>query len=113
MAIRNKACKKNQVLFLAIYKKTRYNKSMEEEYCFVAVEFVNDPNVVGTTYWYLCPFIEVTAGDWVVAPLGKHNHEQQGIVRAVRFCADRDAPFPLYYIKNIKKLLKAKEEKHV
>ena len=44
---------------------------MVDRYYFAAVEFVDDPNVVGLTYWYLCDFEEVAVGDVVTAPLGR------------------------------------------
>ena len=74
--------------------------------CFVSVEFVYDPNVVGLTYWYLCDFKGAKVGDWVVAPLGRHNNLQEGVIRKVRFCTEYDAPFPVHSIKYIKELKK-------
>ena len=76
-----------------------------EKAWFAAVEFVDDPNVVGFTYWYLCPFEEVKEGDKVIAPLGRHNNVQQGVVRRVLFAEEQNAPFPMTYIKKIKKLI--------
>ena len=73
--------------------------------CFVAVEFPGDPNVVGLTYWYLSPFGGVNVGDGVVAPLGRHNGLQEGVVRAVRFAKEENAPYPVKLIKSIKKIL--------
>jgi len=66
-----------------------------ERTCFVAVEFINDPNVVGYLYWYLCPYKEVREGDRVTAPLGRHNREQEGVVRKVLFTEEQNAPFPM------------------
>ncbi len=74
--------------------------------CFVAVEFVDDPNVVGYTYWYLCPFADAEIGDRVCAPLGRHNREQVGVVRKVRFAHDSNAPFPIELIKRVRKVIK-------
>lgn len=74
---------------------------MEEKYYFVSVEFVDDPNVVGRTYWYLCGFEEVAAGDIVTAPLGRHNRLQQGVVRKTAYAAETDSPYPFYLIKKI------------
>lgn len=74
--------------------------------CFAAVEFVDDPNVVGYCYWYLCEIAGVTVGDKVVAPLGRHNNLQEGIVRKVIFEDENNAPYPLYGIKPIKKIIK-------
>ena len=53
--------------------------------CFTAVEFPDDPNVVGIKYWYACTYEDVKVGDGVIAPLGRHNNLQKGIVREVRF----------------------------
>jgi len=78
---------------------------MGKKRCFVAVEFVDDPNVVGLTYWYLCDFEEVKEGDKVVAPLGRHNHEQTGVVRKITFADEENSPFPFAYIKKIRKLI--------
>ena len=72
---------------------------MDELICFAAVEFVDDENVVGIKYWYACPFTYVKAGDEVIAPLGRHNRLQKGVVREVRFAEPYNAPFPMYLIK--------------
>jgi hypothetical protein len=79
---------------------------MDELICFVRVEFPDDPNVANLKYWYTCPFTQVTVGDAVLAPLGRHNHLQQGVVREVRFDEEYNSPFPLYLIKTINKLIK-------
>lgn len=79
-----------------------------EEMCFIAVEFPDDPNVVGNKYWYLCEFRGAEVGDNVIAPLGTHNREQKGIIRTVVFADTFDAPYPVKYIKNIGKLIKIK-----
>lgn len=73
---------------------------MEKEFCFVAVEFPDDPNVAGRTYWYICPF-EANVGDGVRAPLGRHNNEQRGVIRKITYADEFDAPYPLYLIKKI------------
>lgn len=75
---------------------------MSEKHCFVAVEFVDDPNVVGYCYWYFCDFPTIKAGDIVVAPLGKHNNTQEGVVRSVIFETKENSPFPFEYIKRIR-----------
>lgn len=77
--------------------------------CFTAVEFVDDVNVIGYYYWYLCEFTSVAAGDKVIAPLGRHNNLQEGIVRQVRFADEDNSPYPLHSIKRIKKVLKREE----
>lgn len=80
------------------------NSIMIEKYCFVSVEFPDDPNVVGRTYWYLCEFGNVRVGSYVVAPLGRHNHLQQGVVRKIVYATETDAPYPFYIIKRINKI---------
>lgn len=77
---------------------------MEEKFCFVAVEFVDDPNVVGNCYWYLCDFVWVEVGNIVTAPLGRHNNKQDGVVRRVLFETAENSPFPFSYIKKIEKV---------
>ncbi len=83
---------------------------MNEIMQFVAVEFVDDINVVGYTYWYLCPTQTATVGCQVVAPLGRHNNLQQGVVRKVIYADEFDAPYPLWGIKSIKKVLTNENE---
>lgn len=82
---------------------------MNEPMCFVAVEFVDDPNVVGLKYWYACPFEEIREGDEVIAPLGRHNNIQKGVVREVRYELPHNAPFPVYLIKYIREVVKQEE----
>ena len=77
-----------------------------EKMCFTQVEFVDDPNVVGLYYWYLCEDESVLKGERVVAPLGRHNNMQEGVVRSVRFSDERSAPYPVNLIKRIKKVIK-------
>lgn len=74
--------------------------------CFVAVEFVDDANVKGYTYWYLCPHDGVSEGDKVSAPLGRHNRLQEGIVRRVTYADEYSAPYPLYLIKSVVKIIR-------
>ena len=74
--------------------------------CFAAVEFVDDPNVVGYYYWYLCEIPDVKVNDKVIAPLGRHNKLQEGIVRKVIFEDEFNAPFPLHSIKYIRKIVR-------
>ena len=83
---------------------------MEEKLCFAAVEFVDDPNVVGIKYWYGCPFTEVKVDDEVIAPLGRHNNVQKGVVREVRWTEPYNAPYPMYLIKYIKEIVKQDKE---
>lgn len=84
-----------------------YNIAMEnEKKCFTAVEFVDDPNVVGYCYWYLCEIDGVEVGDKVIAPLGRHNNLQEGVVRKVIFEEEENAPYPMHSIKYIKKVVK-------
>lgn len=79
---------------------------MEDLKCFVAVEFVGDPNVAGLTYWYLCDFRQAGSGDKVVAPLGRHNNLQEGVVRKKIFADEKHSPYPYDRIKKIKELKK-------
>lgn len=74
--------------------------------CFVRVEFIDDPNVRGNKYWYLCDDNGVEVGNNVIAPLGRHNNTQKGIVREVRFDEEYNSPFPIYLIKYIVKVIK-------
>ena len=67
---------------------------------------MDDPNVVGLFYWYLCDDMGVAEGDTVTAPLGRHNNLQDGVVRKVRFADEQNAPYPVYLIKRIKKVKK-------
>lgn len=77
--------------------------------CFAAVEFVDDPNVVGLKYWYACPFADIRVGEEVIAPLGRHNNLQKGVVREVRFEHEYNAPYPVYLIKYIKEVVRTEE----
>lgn len=82
-----------------------YNKIMKELMLFTAVEFVDDPNVIGNYYWYLCEFNNACVGDYVIAPLGSHNREQQGIIRRTMRADEYNSPFPFAYIKKIRRLI--------
>ena len=79
---------------------------MKEVKCFTAVEFIDDDNVRGYFYWYLCEIEGVKEGDKVVAPLGRHNNLQEGVVRRIRFTDEDNAPYPMYGIKSIRKVIK-------
>lgn len=70
-------------------------------YMFVSVEFPEDPNVEGRTYWYLCELGGVDLGTRVIAPLGSHNRLQVGVVRRVLFADGPYAPYPIDRIKRI------------
>ena len=83
---------------------------MKEKYCFVAVEFINDLNVVGLKYWYICTFDGAEVGDLAYAPLGRHNNCQTGIVREVTYATLENAPYPVNMIKSVKKLTKREQE---
>ncbi len=78
--------------------------------CFVAVEFPDDVNVKGYYFWYLCTFDGAEEGDKVIAPLGRHNHVQEGVIRAVRYAKEEDAPYPMHSIKAIRILKKADKD---
>ena len=82
---------------------------MNDYICFAAIEFTDDPNVAGHTYWYACDLEGIERGDEVLAPLGRHNRLQKGIVRQVRMSKDYEAPFPVYVIKYIKDIVKKRE----
>ena len=86
---------------------------MNEKRCFTAVEFVDDENVRGYFYWYLCGIDGVEEGDKVVAPLGRHNNLQEGVVRKIKFSDEDNAPYPMHSIKSIKKVIKDKRNKNV
>ncbi len=79
----------------------------DEMMCFVRVYFPDDPNVCDMKYWYLCPFDGASPGDRVIAPLGRHNRTQEGVICEVRITEEYNAPFPLYLIKSIRKLIKS------
>ncbi len=79
---------------------------MNKLMCFTAVEFPDDPNVVGIKYWYACTYEDVKVGDGVIAPLGRHNNLQKGIVREVRFEYEFNAPYPVYLIKYVKEVVR-------
>lgn len=74
--------------------------------CFVAVDFIDDPNVCGYPFWYYCEFREAEVGDRVVAPLGRHNNLQEGVIVKVLFRTEDEAPYPFERIKRIKELKK-------
>ncbi len=75
-----------------------------DKLCFVAVEFPDDPNVVGLTYWYLCDYAGAEEGCGVIAPLGRHNNCQKGVVRRVLYATEQNAPYPVRLIKRIKEM---------
>ncbi|MDE6441749.1 MAG: hypothetical protein K2L12_03230 [Clostridia bacterium] len=79
---------------------------MDNKLCFVRVEFENDPNVKGYTYWYVCKDESVKEGDYVVAPLGRHNNVQTGTVRKVLIADETNSPYPVQYIKCIREVIK-------
>ena len=96
-----------QVFFLAFNPQNSYNVIMDEEkLCFAAIEFVDDPNVAGYFYWYISPLEGIKEGDKVIAPLGRHNNLQEGIVRKVRYDFEYNAPYPLHSIKSIRSFVK-------
>ncbi|MCI8735037.1 MAG: hypothetical protein HFE40_05740 [Clostridia bacterium] len=80
---------------------------MDNLLCFTAVEFVNDPKVKGWTYWYLCTFDGAEEGDKVIAPLGRHDNIQTGLIRKVSYTTAEEAPYPADRIKKIVSLIKA------
>jgi hypothetical protein len=62
--------------------------------------------VAGYCYWYICDDEGAKVGDRVIAPLGRHNNTQEGVIRNISFGNENDAPFPLHSIKSIRKLIK-------
>ncbi len=79
---------------------------MNDNLRFVAVEFTEDPLVAGNTYWYLCEDFAAEAGDFAVAPLGRHNRLQTGTVRKVGYFSPAAAPYPLERVKSVVKIIK-------
>lgn len=79
---------------------------MEDLLCYVAVEFPDDPNVVGWYYWYICNDHSVKVGDRVVAPLGRHNNVQTGIIRHMKFGDEEHSPYPIHLIKTVRSVIK-------
>ncbi len=77
-----------------------------DKLCFVSVEFPDDENVVGRTYWYLCRAEGASVGDRVKAPLGRHNRIQCGVIRDVLYAEMENSPYPWYLIKDIAELIK-------
>lgn len=80
---------------------------MKDLLCYVAVEFVDDPNVIGWCYWYICNDRNVKVGDKAVAPLGRHNNEQTGVVRHIKFDDEEHSPFPIHLIKTVRRIIKS------
>ncbi|MCH5142698.1 MAG: hypothetical protein J1G07_03170 [Clostridiales bacterium] len=79
---------------------------MEDLLCYVAVEFPDDPNVVGWCYWYICDDYGVKVGDKVVAPLGRHNNVQTGVIRHMSLCDEEHTPYPLHLTKRVRRVIK-------
>ncbi|MGN1103699.1 MAG: hypothetical protein ACI4QI_02370 [Candidatus Coproplasma sp.] len=75
---------------------------MEQKMFFVALEFPQDINVAGRLFWYGCRDRSVTEGDWVLAPLGRHNRLQKAIVRKTLLATEEDAPYPIHIIKYVR-----------
>lgn len=75
---------------------------MDEKLCFIAINFPDDPNVAGRLYWYLCDYEGAVVGDRVLAPLGRHDRLQKGVVHKVVYAYEYEAPYPLYLIKTVK-----------
>lgn len=75
---------------------------MEQKTFFVALEYPDDINVAGRLFWYGCRDESITEGEWVLAPLGRHNRLQKAIVRSTLWATEEEAPFPLHMIKYVK-----------
>ncbi len=67
---------------------------------FVALEFVDDPNIAGRLYWYLCD-IPAALGGRFLAPVGRHDRLQVGTVRRIMQADDDYAPYPISTIKKV------------
>ena len=87
--------------------------TMNDAMYFVSVDFIDDPNVAGRQYWYVCPFGDVESGDEVLAPLGRHSRLQLGVVRRTRYARDAEAPYPVYMIKSIKDVVKRRQGEYM
>lgn len=79
---------------------------MNDMMFFAAVEFADDPNVAGRSYWYLCPYEDAECGDEVLAPLGRHSRLQLGTIKKLCRARDFEAPYPVYLIKSIKYIVR-------
>ena len=77
-------------------------------YKFVALDFIDDYNVSGRLYWYLCEIEGVELGTFVLAPLGSHNRLQRAVVRRVMFADEYYAPYPVSTIKKIEAVVEDK-----
>ena len=67
---------------------------------------MDDENVSGYCYWYVCEIEGFKVGDEVIAPLGRHNNLQKGLVRYIEFETENNSPFPMHSIKYIRKVIK-------
>lgn len=76
----------------------------------MTVNFTKDPIVAGYPFWYWCEFRDAKIGDRVIAPLGRHNRPQEGIILDVVFRPEDKAPFPF---DRIKRILELKESQSV
>lgn len=61
-------------------------------YDFAALRFIEDENIAGRVYWYLAGF-PVTAGEFVLAPVGSHNRLQLARVEKTLSAARSSAPY--------------------
>ncbi len=93
--------------FLAFFTNYYIIYLMSNLCCFVAVEFPDDQNVKGYNFWYYCPIEGAEEGDRVLAPLGRHDRVQEGVIRLVRYAEEENAPYPMHSIKRIRSLKKA------
>ena len=75
---------------------------MAQKMLFAALEFPNDINVAGRLFWYGCRDQSIAEGDWVLAPLGRHNRLQKAIVQKTLWATEEEAPFPIHIIKYVK-----------
>ncbi|MGN0808104.1 MAG: hypothetical protein ACI4MN_06650 [Candidatus Coproplasma sp.] len=75
---------------------------MEQKMLFVALEYPDDINVAGRLFWYGCRDESIAEGDYVLAPLGRHNRLQKAIVCKTLWATQEQAPYPLHIIKYVK-----------
>lgn len=74
---------------------------------FAALRFIEDGNIAGNVYWYLCA-IPVKAGEQVLAPVGAHNRLQCARVERVLVTEEKDAPYDLRLVKSVEAKLGAR-----
>ncbi len=76
-----------------------YGKPLRKQtdYIFCNVQFDD----YGKTYCYLTDDDTLKAGDYVIVPTGKDNHEVIAQIESIEYHSSEDAPFPLDKIKKV------------